>query len=196
MSLYKIQSQLKAPKNQFNKFGGYNYRSQEDILEALKPILAELQYSLVITDDIVEIGGRVYVKANVKLLDAEMKTIAETQAFARESESKKGMDASQVTGATSSYARKYALNGLFLIDDCKDADSMKPENGNGKSEYITEKQLGQLKDYIDNFKFFAEDKFLEIFKAESLEKIPANRFAAALKALQDKARKEAEENAG
>lgn len=116
--LSKIQKELKAPKNQFNKFGGYNYRSCEDILEAVKPLLENL--ILTITDEIELIGNRYYVKATARIQD-ENQSI-ENVAYAREAETKKGMDESQITGAASSYARKYALNGLFLIDDTKDAD--------------------------------------------------------------------------
>ena len=126
MSIYKklssVQSELKAPKGQFNNFGKYKYRNQEDILEALKPLLAKHELSLTIHDEVIEIQERVYIKAFVTLYDFEGQSIT-VSAQAREEGSKKGMDASQVTGATSSYARKYALNGLFLIDDTKDADS-------------------------------------------------------------------------
>lgn len=122
MILQEIQQKLKAPKSQRNNFGGYNYRSCEDIVEALKPILAEYQAAIILSDDIVEIGGRVYVKATATL-KADKEIISVT-AFAREPEAKKGMDESQITGAASSYARKYALNGLFGIDDTKDADTM------------------------------------------------------------------------
>ena len=124
----KIQQTLKAPKNQRNNFGGYNYRNCEDILEAVKPLLAENNLILNLEDDIVVIGERYYIKSTVTLFDTDGKLIKETHAFAREEENKKGMDASQITGACSSYARKYALNGLFCIDDGKDADSRKPEN--------------------------------------------------------------------
>ena len=123
MSLQKIQTALKAPKNQKNTFGKYKYRSCEDILEALKPLLAEHEYSLAITDDVVLVGDRHYIKATVVLADASMKVIAENNSFAREPFQKKGMDESQITGTASSYARKYALNGMFLIDDTKDADT-------------------------------------------------------------------------
>jgi len=126
MSIYKklssVQSELKAPKGQFNNFGKYKYRNQEDILEALKPLLAKHELSLTIHDELIEIQDRVYIKAFVTLYDFEGQSIT-VSAQAREEGSKKGMDASQVSGATSSYARKYALNGLFLIDDTKDADS-------------------------------------------------------------------------
>lgn len=122
--LLKIQSKLKAPKSQFNEFGRYNYRNCEDILEAAKPLCAECEASLFLSDEIVEIGTRFYVKASAVLVDiknpADKITVT---AFAREEENKKGMDGSQVTGASSSYARKYALNGLFNIDDTKDSDT-------------------------------------------------------------------------
>lgn len=116
--LNKIQKELKAPKGQRNNFGNYNYRNAEDILEAVKPLLGNAV--LTVNDDIVLIGDRYYVKATATLKDGD--EIASVSAFARESFEKKGMDSAQVTGATSSYARKYALNGLFCIDDTKDAD--------------------------------------------------------------------------
>ena len=119
-----IQTQIKAPKNLRNTFGNYNYRNAEGICEAVKPYLEAQKCALTLADEIVEIGGRVYVKATALLMDNESsdESIVVT-AYAREAESKKGMDDSQVTGATSSYARKYALNGLFLLDDTKDADT-------------------------------------------------------------------------
>lgn len=120
--LIAIQSELKAPKSQFNKFGGYKYRKAEDILEAVKPLLAKQKCTLTITDDVVLIGNRIYVKATatIKNKKGECET---TTGWAREEESKKGMDGSQITGASSSYARKYALNGLFAIDDNADSDA-------------------------------------------------------------------------
>jgi len=117
--LSEIQQQLKAPKGQFNKFGNYYYRSCEDIVEAVKPLLGNC--ILLLSDEMVELGGRFYVKATAKIIDG--KDEISTTAFAREAETKKGMDVSQITGSSSSYARKYALNGLFGIDDTKDADS-------------------------------------------------------------------------
>lgn len=117
-----IQSELKAPKGQYNSFGKYNYRSCEDILEGVKPLLAKHVLVLTIQDSIDLIGDRFYVKATATITDG--KEQLSTSAYARESLDKKGMDASQVTGATSSYARKYALNGLLAIDDTKDADTM------------------------------------------------------------------------
>ncbi len=120
-AMIAIQSELKAPKGQENKFGGYRYRSCEDILEALKPLLLANSATITISDEVVEIGGRVYVKATAELA-VEGGSVS-VSGFARETESRKGMDASQITGAASSYARKYALNGLFAIDDTKDADA-------------------------------------------------------------------------
>lgn len=121
--LVAIQSELKVPKSQFNKFGGYKFRNCEDILESVKPICKKYGVLLTISDDIVNIGTRYYVKATARLMDVEDGSTIETTANAREEEIKKGMDASQITGSASSYARKYALNGLFDIDDTKDADA-------------------------------------------------------------------------
>ena len=124
--LNKIQTELNAPKNQYNSFGKYKYRSLEDIFEGLKPLLKETKCSVTVEDEVVMVGDRIYIKATAKLLNPNLEVIATGYGWARESLTKKGMDDSQVTGATSSYARKYALNGLFAIDDVKDADSMKP----------------------------------------------------------------------
>lgn len=132
MTMYLIQSELKAPKSQFNSFGKYNYRSCEDIVEAVKPILAKYKYHLTMSDEVVCAGSRVYIKATCRVMEAD-KVIAESTALARESESKKGMDDSQITGTASSYARKYALNGLFAIDDTKDADTYEPTNQQAKT---------------------------------------------------------------
>jgi hypothetical protein len=124
--LLEVQKKLKAPKSQFNSFGKYNYRNCEDILEAVKPLLAETNLTLSMSDELVTIGNRYYIKAIATIYDDKGESISVTS-FAREEEDKKGMDGSQITGAASSYARKYALNGLFLIDDTKDSDST---NGN------------------------------------------------------------------
>ena len=118
-----IQSSLNVPKGQFNAFGKYKYRSCEDILAALKPLLKQNDCTLTISDDIMQVGNRFYIKATASLTNSNGEQVTVT-AFAREEDSKKGMDASQVTGAASSYARKYALNGLFAIDDTKDADAL------------------------------------------------------------------------
>ena len=123
--LQGIQSSLKAPKGQTNKFGGYRYRSAEDILTSVKPLLAEWACTLVITDEMVEVGGRVYVKSTAVIAstDDSSDSSIHVNAYAREAETKKGMDDAQITGSASSYARKYALNGLFAIDDTKDPDA-------------------------------------------------------------------------
>ena len=153
--LIAIQQELKAPKNQHNSFGGYNFRSCEDILEAVKPLLLKHSLALIITDEVTSIDGgfelkeqtekrvkhiitsnRVYIKATATLYDEEGKIVASTSALAREEEDKTGMDASQLTGATSSYARKYALNGLFAIDDNKDADSTNKHEKQKASEPV------------------------------------------------------------
>jgi hypothetical protein len=120
-ALEKIQQELKAPKGQYNSFGKYKYRSCEDIVEAVKPLLAKNGCQLTLSDDMVEIGGRVYVKATATITDGKETEVV--TAFAREPDQKKGMDESQITGTASSYARKYALNGLLLIDDTKDPDT-------------------------------------------------------------------------
>jgi hypothetical protein len=121
--LLVIQTELKAPKSQLNKFGNYNYRSCEDILEALKPLLKENRVVLTIGDKIVKVGDRYYVKSGAEIKDLDSESSIFVNAYAREEETKKGMDGSQITGAASSYARKYALNGLFGIDDSKDSDT-------------------------------------------------------------------------
>lgn len=122
MTMHLIQSELKAPKGNFNSFGKYRYRSCEDIVEAVKPILGKYECHLSMTDDVVMVGNRIYIKATASI-SKEGVVIASSTAFAREPEDKKGMDASQITGTASSYARKYALNGLLAIDDTKDADT-------------------------------------------------------------------------
>ena len=121
-NLVNIQNELKAPKSNFNSFGKYRYHSAEDILTAVKPLLAKYSCTMTITDEVVFIGGRFYIKATATITDEDGNTES-VSAFAREDESKKGMDGSQITGTASSYSRKYCLNGMFLIDDTKDADS-------------------------------------------------------------------------
>lgn len=188
--LIHIQGELKAPKSQENKFGGYKYRSCEDILEAVKPLLKKEKVTLTISDDIVEVGGRVYVKATATLSDGE-ETIS-TSAFAREAETKKGMDDSQITGSASSYARKYALNGLFAIDDTKDADATNT-HGKGQTEAhkgiaeldnrpATAAQIMRIKDTIENIA-----GLLQYYKVTRLEELT---FAQARDAIEKKERKE------
>lgn len=143
--LLNIQLELKAPKSQYNGFGKYSYRSCEDILEALKPCLKQFNLTVILTDNLVEVNGRNYVQATVTLIDIDdpKQQIVNT-AFAREDEVKKGMDGSQITGASSSYARKYALNGLFAIDDTKDSDytnNGSTDKAYSKAKEVSKKQL-------------------------------------------------------
>ena len=132
--LSKIQQEMKAPKNLYNSFGKYNYRNAESILESFKPFEEKYSVLMVVHDDVVQVGERIYIKAIAELLDCESGDSIKVHAYARESIEKKGMDDSQITGATSSYARKYALNGLFLLDDTKDADT---------DEYKKQEKKGQ-----------------------------------------------------
>jgi len=147
--LAEIQAKVKAPKGQFNSFGKYNYRSAEDILEAVKQIINPMGYYITISDTIINVGDRYYIKATAILSNGKETWI--TEGYAREEESKKGMDGSQVTGACSSYARKYALNGLFALDDTKDSDAT---NTHGKDEHkviqVTNKPLQYYKTIIDS----------------------------------------------
>lgn len=139
--LLNIQNELKAPKNQFNKFGNYKYRNAEDILEAVKPICLKYKAVINVKDKIIQVGDRYYVEATAYITNIENPAeYIENQAYAREEESKKGMDSSQVTGATSSYARKYALNGLLCIDDTKDTDSEEYQKSEKKEVMITDSQ--------------------------------------------------------
>lgn len=142
-----IQTEIKAPKNKHNSFGNYDYRSAEDIQEALKPFETKYEVATIITDSIEAIGGRVYVKATVTMYDINTGESISSTAYAREAETKKGMDDAQVTGATSSYARKYALNGLLLLDDTKDVDTdeyqAKAKQAEKKAEVATTKPAQQ-----------------------------------------------------
>ena len=148
MNIYEklaaIQAELKAPKSQFNKFGGYNYRSCEDIVEAVKPLAFSHQTVLMLCDELVMIGERYYIKATATLHDLEDGGVIGVTSYAREEENKKGMDGSQVTGASSSYARKYALNGLFAIDDNKDSDTTN-KHGKDSSEPTETKEFDLVK---------------------------------------------------
>lgn len=146
--LLKVQMELKAPKNQRNNFGGYNYRSCEDILESVKPILEKNKLSMQISDELVQIGDRYYIKATATLLDIEDNSTMSNTAYAREEETKKGMDGSQITGTASSYARKYCLNGLMLIDDTKDADT---------NEYRKQQDDGEHLQLMNEFSKLAEE---------------------------------------
>jgi len=185
VSIYKklleVQKKLKAPKGQYNSFGKYHYRSCEDILEALKPLLAEQNLVLRISDELVLIGERYYIKATTTLTDTETGEETTTTAYAREEENKKGMDGSQVTGASSSYARKYALNGLFCIDDTKDSDATnthgkseenadlakRPDTPKPKKQTITLDQETELTDLINE----AKAKLPEVLKFYKVKKL-------------------------
>lgn len=166
----KIQEELKAPKNQFNKFGNYAYRSCEDIYNAVKPLLAKYGLVLTLTDELVMIGERYYIKATATLQENAILYIKNV-AYAREEETKKGQDGSQITGASSSYARKYALNGLFLIDDVRDSDTT---NTHGKDYVNDEVNKKTYRSWFD--KFFSDKperlgKFLEHYKIKSTDQI-------------------------
>ena len=156
-----IQQELKAPKSQYNSFGKYSYRSCEDILEAVKPILKKLSVCLILSDEIVNIGDRNYVKSTAILLNENDGAELKNTAYAREEETKKGMDGSQITGASSSYARKYALNGLFLIDDVKDSDTTNVENE------VAEPTLEDAKSYVINFgKKHPGELLVDVYKSD------------------------------
>ena len=150
--LLQIQHTLKAPKGNFNSFGKYKYRSAEDILEAVKPLLNTNKCSLTISDDVVMMGARFYIKATVTLFNEKGESVT-TTAYAREEDEKKGMDASQVTGAASSYARKYALNGMFAIDDTKDADAL---NTSPAYTQAPKKDLSAVKKTVNSCKTMDE----------------------------------------
>lgn len=194
--LSEVQNELKAPKNQRNSFGGYNYRSCEDILEAVKPLNKKHKLTLLLSDDIEQRGDRYYVVANAILFNQEKpEEKIVVRAFARESEDKKGMDSSQLTGSTSSYARKYALNGLYEIDDNKDADTMKPDEPKkvptpkeAKKELpdkdkITAAEMATIKGLLAPER---EPKFLEYFKVSKLEELTKHDYVEALSMLQKK----------
>ena len=154
--LIAIQSELKAPKSQYNNFGKYAYRNCEDILEALKPILKEHKSTIYISDEIVTVLERFYVKATVTFIDAETGEKIINTAYAREEEDKKGMDGSQVTGSSSSYARKYALNGMFAIDDTKDSDFTNT-TVKGDNSALSEAQIKRLLAIASKVNISADD---------------------------------------
>ena len=192
--LAKIQSTLKAPKGQYNAFGKYKYRNCEDILEAVKPLLAEVKAVVIIGDELELIGSRFYVKATARFIDCETDAQITNTAYAREEDTKKGMDGSQITGASSSYARKYALNGLFCIDDTKDSDTtngmpdqqsnqqrdprdMQPANA--APQLMTEQHYNILIRACDNAQMDsgkAEAFWKEHYRVASLADIPDSQF--------------------
>ena len=182
--LLKIQTELVCGKNQRNTFGNYNYRSCEDILEAVKPFLKELELTLRLEDELVYIGERYYIKAKAVLSDGKDEIV--NIAYAREEETKKGMDGSQITGASSSYARKYALNGLFLLDDVKDSDATnegekKQSKKEVKFEPITQDQIKLVHTLIGDseelhtkiINHYGVDSIKEMSKAQAIECISA-----------------------
>lgn len=165
--LASIQAELKAPKGQTNNYGGYKYRSCEDILEAVKPLLKKYGVLLTLMDEIVNIGDRYYVKAIANLYDIEAGGLLMNVAYAREEETKKGMDGSQITGTASSYARKYALNGLFCIDDTKDADTDEHAKQTGaEAKKASKKQIDMIIRLVDDEKI---PNLLAYYKVEKLE---------------------------
>lgn len=175
LELLKIQTELKAPKTQFNKFGGYQYRSCEDIVEALKPLQEKYKCVVLLNDELVIIGDRYYIKATATIINEKGDKLS-VSALAREPEIKKGMDESQITGSSSSYARKYALNGLFAIDDTKDADAT---NNQGNEPSKNQKQtliltLEQKRDITELLEATNTDlnKFLDFFKVHSIDNVP------------------------
>ena len=185
--LIEVQSKLKAPKNQFNSFGKYNYRNAEDILESVKPILREVGAVVVLKDEIVLIGDRYFLKTKAQFIDAENGETIEVEAMAREAEEKKGMDSAQVTGATSSYARKYALNGLFLIDDTKDNDHDTLYKTDLKKEELKISQI-QIDSIVDLIEKTNSDLkgFLGYFKIKEIPEMTAKQAVEGIKMLEKK----------
>ena len=188
--LVEIQTKIKAPKNLYNSFGKYKYRNAEGICEVVKPFLAEQKCALTLSDEIVEVGGRIYVKATATLHDTETLEKISVSAMAREADEKKGMDESQITGTASSYARKYALNGLFLLDDTKDADSdehhteleekKKKAEVENQSAEIAKTKIAPVKVTVikkrcadDNVD---EEKLLKAYKIKSFEDMTEEQF--------------------
>lgn len=192
--LGRIQTEIKAPKNLYNSFGKYKYRNAESICEAVKPFLMRERCCLTLSDEIVEAGGRIYVKATATLTDTEDAGVNgqySVTAYAREADDKKGMDAAQVTGATSSYARKYALNGMFLLDDTKDPDTdeyrqEKEERQNAaRDQQKTEEVAAQAIDTVKiaalrrlfHDKAISEEKVRALYKVARLEDLTERQHA-------------------
>lgn len=186
-AIISIQNELKAPKGQFNSFGRYKYRSCEDILEAVKPLLHKYSCSLNISDEVVMVGDRFYVKSTATLRKDTGEVISSSVACAREDEAKKGMDGAQVTGAASSYARKYALNGLFCIDDTKDADTdeytknTKPEKEPADLYIQLEKKVSESKIEIDALMKYLKANDKRLPKDVTYESLPEKYLEALIK---------------
>lgn len=208
--LVKTQIEVKAPKSQYNSFGKYHYRSADDIYQAAKPINEKYGLYLTLTDELFEIGGRVYIKAIAKIVDCfNPSNSIYVTAYAREAEIKKGMDDSQITGGASSYARKYALNGLYLLDDTKDADTeeFKQQVDSAKAKIIDETKAKALKQKVENlakfisektgdeqpfdkiYSYLSDHKFMKVIPIEKLDTeqyVTINRFADELKKRYEK----------
>ena len=181
IKLMNIQQELKAPKGQYNDFGKYAYRSCEDILEAVKPLLKKEKVVLTISDELQYIGNRYYIKATATLIDTESEATISNSAYAREEETKKGMDGSQITGASSSYARKYALNGLFGIDDNKDSDTTNIQSKEEKEDKkASPKQIELIQKYYQGENL---TKLLEVNNLEKLEDMSINKASEILSKL-------------
>lgn len=206
--LTAIQTAVKAPKNLYNSFGKYNYRNAESILEALKPYLKQVNASLTVSDEIIMVGDRFYVRATVELIDNEdLGSSIRISALAREEAEKKGMDGSQVTGTASSYARKYALNGMFLLDDTKDADSdeyheqthaepkAKPEPPKmpkfeeEKPEVLSAEEAQQIS-LLAESKGVAIEDILNRYHVKTLTQLTVQQFSSCISALKKSGRKE------
>lgn len=189
--LIAIQNELKAPKNLFNSFGNYKYRNLEGILEAVKPLLKKYNCTLVISDKVENVGDYNYITATAELSNADGERIV-VSASARESVTKKGMDDSQITGTASSYARKYCVNGLFLIDDTKDADTEEYHNENKakakKNEKISTEDAQTIKQMLEITDSDVA-KFLAYFKVKSVEDMTTDMLEPANKMLSRKAKK-------
>ena len=176
--LIEVQTELKAPKSKFNSFGNFSYRSCEDILESVKPLLKAKGLMMTITDEVVNVGSKNYIRATVTIGDGDQ-TVS-VSAFAREAEAKKGMDDSQITGTASSYARKYALNGIFLIDDTKDADEYKFED-----EKISKLKAKTLKDLCEQTGTDIK-KLVDYYKISTIEEMTSSQYAEAVKQIEKK----------
>ena len=206
-AIISIQNELKAPKGQFNSFGRYKYRSCEDILEAVKPLLHKYSCSLNISDEVVMVGDRFYIKATATLRKDTGEVVSASAAYAREDETKKGMDGAQVTGAASSYARKYALNGLFCIDDTKDADTdeytknTKPEKEPAEKDkncnlYIQlEKKVSESKIEIDALMKYLKANDKRLPKDVTYESLPEKYLEALIKNFDSISKKIKEDDA-
>lgn len=179
--LQQIQNELKVGKPRFNKFGNYHYRASEDIVEQLKPVLAKFDASLTITDQLIYEGGRFYIKATCTLTK-DGAIIAQTSAYAREEDTKKGMDASQITGASSSYARKYALNGMLLLDDVQDSDATNTQTSVSDTKTIQQKTTEYLRNNEAAFEYFIQmEKYKNAKSVDMLSQVQLTEIGLILK---------------